>query len=192
MDNEIVNLLIGNREKITSAIQIEQSVKDAKKALLKVFGRQLFNRLQSKFDDNINIVISEDFGDKWKGIEIYSKQNNQVFFQISFLSDAKEFYLEIFNPDNIENKQVKKIKNQANIEYYKNELDVVCKSLGQIQNVKTAWQGEWVCRYTKLDEYFISENGWGDLADKNFDIIDTVIDDITPIINAMLRRLDGN
>lgn len=30
MDNDIVNLLIGNREKISSAILIEKSVKDAK------------------------------------------------------------------------------------------------------------------------------------------------------------------
>ncbi len=46
MDNEIINLLISDREKISAAILIEKSIKDAKKLLIKRFGKELVSYLK--------------------------------------------------------------------------------------------------------------------------------------------------
>jgi hypothetical protein len=189
MDNDIVNLLIGNREKISSAILIEKSVKDAKKTLLLRFGEQLSLLLTKKYGKKAEIELNKSFGDKYAGIKVYSNNTKEVFFQISFLSENREFYLEIFNEDNIEEGVLKKIKNESNINYYKDKLNLRCRPLGQIQNVTSAWLGDWVCRYSKLDSYFSDGNGWGDLADKNYEMANTVLDEISPIIDAMIDRI---
>jgi len=189
MDNEIVNLLIVNREKISSALLIEKSVKDAKKALLRKFGDELTSALEQKYAGTARTEMSKDFGDRYAGIRVYPQITTQVFFLISFLSDYRDMYLEVYNFDNIENGVVKKIKNETNLSFYKEKLNAVCKHLGQIQNVNSAWQGDWVCRYAKLDGYFSSDNGWGDLADKNYEIVNTVMNEISPVIDAMLVRV---
>lgn len=187
MDNDIVNLLIGSREKISSAILIEKSVKDAKKLLLRRFGEELCSLLTKKYDKKAEVEIDENFGNRYAGIRVYANGIEKVYFQISFLTENKDFYLEIFNNNNIKD-GVKKSKNEANLNYYEEKLNSVCKPLGQIQNVTSAWLGDWVCRYTKLDDYFLSENGWGDLADKNYEKVNTVLNEISPIINAMIER----
>lgn len=191
MDKEIVNLLIGNREKILSAILIEKSMKDAKKALLQKFGEKLSLALLQKYAVTSSVEMNKDFGIRFAGLRVYPHVTKQVFFLISFLSDYKDFYLEIYNFDNIENGVVKKFKNESNLSFYKEKLYDTCKHLGQIQNVNSAWQGDWVCRYTKLDNYFSGNDGWGDLADKNFSEVDIVIKEISPIIDAMLEKVNA-
>lgn len=191
MDNEIVNLLVENGEKITSAILIEQSVKDAKRLLLKKFGTELKSKLAVKYRTKAVVEMDDHFGDKYAGIIVYSKQTERVFFQISFLRDMSHFYLEIYNADNVENRKIKK-KDESNLAYYRDHLNVKCKPLGQIQNVNSGWWGDWVCSYSKLDNYFSTENGWCELADKNYEIVTTVVKDLSPIIDVMLERLKSS
>jgi len=189
MDNDIVKLLIDGRDKITSAILIEKSLKDAKKALLMKFGVELTSILTTMYAYKAKVEMKANFGDRYKGITVHPLDSDRVFFQLAFLGDGRDFYLEIFNHDNMENGKFKlENKNQSTVSFYKEELNSKCNFLGQFPNVTNAWIGDWVCRYSKLDQYFLSENGWGDLADQNFEIANTVANEISPIIDTMLLR----
>ncbi len=134
------------------------------------------------------MILDDHFGMKYAGIRIYCDEIEDVYFQISFLSEYKDFYLEIYNDYNQKIKG-KNPKEETNLKYYEEKLNSKCRSLGQIQNVSTAWLGDWVCKYTKLDNYFLSENGWGDLADKNYEMANITLEEISPIIDAMIESL---
>ena len=190
MDNDIVNILTSNKEKITSAILIEKALNDAKKVLIKKFGEELYTKLKIKYKKFAVVEKDECFGERHQGIYVYSDSNDQISFQISFLNDYKEFYLEVCNMNNIEN-GVLKSKDQDNVSYYENNLNKICNSLGKIPNVRKSWKGDWVCYYTKLDSFFLEENGFGEIADKNYEIVDVVIKEISPIIDCMLVRISS-
>jgi hypothetical protein len=101
MDNDIVNILTSNKEKITSAILIEKALNDAKKVLIKKFGEELYTKLKIKYKKFAVVEKDECFGERHQGIYVYSDSNDQISFQISFLNDYKEFYLEVCNMNNI-------------------------------------------------------------------------------------------
>lgn len=188
MDNDIVNTITSSKEKITSAILIEKALNDAKKVLIKKFGEELYSKLYLKYENVALVKKDKYFGEQYEGIYVSSDRNDQIFFQISFLSDYKDFYLEIFNYNNVEkNKLVE--KDPKNVSYYKNNLNQICNSLGKMPNVSNSWKGDWVCYYTKLDSFFLEENGFGEIADKNFEIVDVVVKEISPIIDCMLERI---
>jgi len=186
MDNEIVNLLIASREKITSAILIEKSLKDAKKQLVKRLGDALFIALERKYSDRTKVELLPNFGTQYQGIKLFPYNSKTIFFQISFLSDFNYCYLEIYNTENIKNGVISR-KNEFNLSFFKERLDNECKSLGKIENVKNGWHGDWLCRYSKIDSYFSDGLAWGDFAANNFEIVDVIMKDISPAINAMLE-----
>lgn len=191
MDTEIVNTLVSNGDRMGAALLIQKSIKDAIKELMHRFGNELREQLVSKYGNKTRVELHPDFGRKWCGIRLCPPNSESVFFQLSLFYDYREFYLEIQNLDNVENGVVKKVKDLSNIEFYSEQLNDGCRNLGQIPSTKTAWQGDWVCRYTKIDRYFNDENGWSDLADNNFDICKTVVEEISPIVDAMLERVKG-
>lgn len=190
METEIVNLLTENRSKFDSAVLIEKSIREAKKLLLMRFGEQLKIALDVKYKNTAMIELNENFGSQYAGIKVYPPNIEHVFFQISFLRENSEFYLEIFNRNNIENGAVKAVKGQENIQFYKERLNKRFTELGnKVENVTKSWQGDWVARYHMLDAYFTSGGGWGDLADKNYEMVTVVIEQLTLVIDAMLERV---
>ena len=186
MDKEVVEAVVSNGNRFSGALLVQRSIREAKLVLLKRLGKKLYELLSDKYDAPIKVELNEKFGEKYKGIKVFPPQTEIVWFQLMFFNDNSDIYLEIQNKGNWEKG---KGKNISNIEYYRKQLNEGCGPLGKMPDVSKNWQGDWVCNYLKLDEFFESQNGWSELADNDLSICNTIVEEVSPIIEAMLARV---
>ncbi|MCB9189559.1 MAG: PD-(D/E)XK nuclease family protein [Flavobacteriales bacterium] len=189
MEKEIIKEIVTSGDKVKTALAISESIHEVKKELLK----KLAGHIKAKVEflvNNVDIIITDDFGTKWKGIFFRLKENNNAvskeFVYFAFLVDFKYCYLEIGHDHNkwVEGK---KIASKTNIDFYKEQLKDVGVHWGKIEDTKNAWLGDWVCRYErKMDKWMYEPDFWSQLADDNFtDKVDEIAKDIVRLLETI-------
>ncbi len=187
MKNELVKLIIESGDKVKCAFEIASSLDDVKNVLLKKFGEEIIKRVGNA-KPHVKCEMAADFGKKWKGISfrIPASRSTSVFF--SFLTDYNGVYLEIVNDQNTWDGKVKKVE-VKNVEYYRSALLDVSKNWGKVENTLNAWNGDWVCRYTKMDEWIKDCSLWYDIAENKFDSkAEEVAKDIVTLLEAIEKK----
>ena len=181
---EMVELITAKGVNISASIEIAEVVMEAKKKLLLKFAENIKTKVQ-ELDSDINVEISQNFGDQWQGMNFIFKGVESEYLMLCFSDYLREFYFEIVNKNNKGSKSI------VNLNYYKAHLTNIASNWGKIENVDNAWNGDWVCRYEKLDRIFSDSKTWADIADNNaFNIITEVSRDIHELLAVLHNKVE--
>lgn len=170
MNNEIIEILISNKDYFESAVLINQNLENAKKTIYKEFGKSLLGLLKTKIPNAV-FELKENFGLKYQEISIKTTPDSKRFLKLSFLANYSDAFIEIHpggNGDIIESKnELIKIKLQSELSFIRDLTNV------KVENTDN-WQGEWVCTYNLLNNNFkeIIENKEQILNRVSKDLID--------------------
>ncbi len=167
MKNDVVKAISESGAKVKGAFEIGTALSDVKKLLLKKFAEEVILKVK-KAKPSVSADLSNNFGEKWNGISFSLQTISSTNVYFSFLKDYKDVYLEIGNKQNYWQDKIKKVE-LKNIEYYRNALVNISKGWGIIENTVNAWNGDWVCRYRKMDVWINDGSLWYDIAENKFD-----------------------
>lgn len=190
MEEKVINEIIKNKQNFVSSMAIQSNLLDAKIQLLGRVGTKLKERINAANGPIKTVFQDVNFGQQYNGLELFlshgeSDPNNRpVHIRISFLSHANDCYLEIH--PGIVNKQIQ--EKDINRQQYLNDI---LKNYFSVPNVKIMdtygkWQGEWVARYSKLDNKFI------EIIENEDILVDDVFNDITFLIARFQESVTKN
>jgi hypothetical protein len=167
MSEEIVDIM---KKNINDSLTIYKNIDKLKFEVLNRFGFKLVDLLKIKIQD-ASIDIDSEFGKKFQKIRL-SNNNGSRFLLLSFLSNYEDSYIEI-HPGRINDKIID--KDSVIMSSFKNELQFLnSRSEFSVQNTQKAWQGEWVAKYSVLNNCF-------DQIYNSDDLLNKVADDICSI-----------
>ncbi len=185
---EIISVIIDNSQNFSSAENVALNLLSAKKVLLKNVGVSLVEKLNESPQVK-DVIISEDFGSQYQGIEIYIENakdalNRPAHIRLSFLSNASSCYFEI-HPGLQNGKAV-----QKNKEKWKQYVDTLNehfgRNKGKIRNTELHWEGEWVM------DYYLLENRFNDIINNKDAVVKDVMIDLKIIINHFVNVQSSN
>lgn len=183
LEQEIAERIIQDGQSFETAKAIANTLGAAKQRLLSQFGDDLAKRIVSTFEGS-HVEQSKHFGSKWQGLELFFGEsgdvdNRNAHIRFSFLSDFNDCYIEI-HPGLSEMESIEK-NHLKRVEYSTRLSDHFSGPKMKVQNTEKYWQGEWVCRYFKLDDRFT------DLIDHYEMVMDEVLTDLKIIYKAFVQ-----
>lgn len=191
MKSEIPSTIAKNGANFKAALEISRAIKQSKSILLQKFLTQLRAGILN-LRPGLEIEIDPNFGnDSIHGFSVKKTKDDRHYVWFSMLGEQAEFYLEVVNLDNRINTAKKTVeKNIENIAYFEKNLVGHGRKAGKIvTDIRTGWHGDWVMRYTSLDDKFWQDETWEAIADG--ETVDLIVQ-TSELIIVVLEAVEGN
>lgn len=185
MENEqeqqaVINEINASVDNFKAAELLSKALLPAKCALLKDSISRVVAKLKHEFTECL-FIIDPNFGYQYKGLEIHLKKNREAqnHIRFSFLSDARDCYIEI-HPGYEGN--IIKNKDTIKRDFYQQELNSFFpNNIGKVLNTERYWQGEWVMHYYYFNDKFF------EILEHKPDFTDKVCSDLKKILQTFIR-----
>lgn len=176
----IIDEISSSLENFQAAKQIHGAFLAAKCNILRTGISKIVKSLESDYP-KLKFIISPQFGYKFHGLEIHhtmDKVNWNSHIRFSFLSDARDCYIEIhpgFNQDKLNDKN-----HDHRLKYEEILNPNFPNNIGRIMKTEQNWQGEW------LMYYLFFENRFEDILKDDESFISQVKHDLKILIDTFL------
>jgi hypothetical protein len=182
MEKEIIDLIRKDSNNVKAAFQIRNSFEKLKYVLMEEFTNALKVKVEQSNLTEWEFGTSPEIGKKWSRFEFTSKENDDFFIHLQFQEDFGKIRVNLIS------------KTGGDLKALNNSFSAKLKNIniGAITKPETLYQWGviWSSQFDAVSNFFNQEQykGWGDIADGNLEILDTIISVLKEIINKVIEN----